>query len=111
MDIKVFQMNECDWMAGESEEQVKKAYKEQTGLSDEEINEDFVGEVGLDTGWRWAEIVDLEELKDAAFARKGELVVRWIQGSFCFKQTFEEALRQDMKKGQQIPYVIASTEV
>ncbi|MCA1029327.1 hypothetical protein LCM23_25270 [Cytobacillus kochii] len=45
--MKVFRMNDYDWVCAESEEQAKEFYKNECGLDYEEINEYFVGEVSL----------------------------------------------------------------
>ncbi|WP_416730280.1 hypothetical protein [Fictibacillus sp. JL2B1089] len=46
--MKVFKMNDCDWVAAETEEQAKSFYANQTGFDlQEEINPDFEGEVSL----------------------------------------------------------------
>lgn len=45
--MKVFKMNDYDWVAAENEKQAKEFYKEECGFDDDDINEEFVGEVSL----------------------------------------------------------------
>lgn len=48
MEMKVFKMNDCDWVCAESEEQAKSFYKSECGFDDNEINEYFEGEESLE---------------------------------------------------------------
>lgn len=45
--MKVFKMNDIDWVCAESEQRAKEFYKKEVGFDDDEINEEFVGEVSL----------------------------------------------------------------
>lgn len=45
--MKVFKMNDYDWVCAESEQQAKNFYKEEVGFDDDEINDEFIGEVSL----------------------------------------------------------------
>ena len=75
--MKVFKMNDCDWVAAESEEQAKEFYKKECGFDDDEINEDFVGEVSLfDKMYVLASDVPEQE---KPFPMHGEL---WVKKSF-----------------------------
>ncbi|PIE97218.1 hypothetical protein CO726_02630 [Bacillus fungorum] len=47
--MKVFKMNDCDWVCAETEEQAKEFYKNECGFEDDEVNEYFEGEVSLNT--------------------------------------------------------------
>jgi hypothetical protein len=47
--MKVFKMNDCDWVAAETEEQAKEFYAKETGYDLEmEVKPDFEGEVSLE---------------------------------------------------------------
>lgn len=43
--MKVFKMNDYDWVCAESEQQAKEFYEKETGFTMYEVNEEFVGEV------------------------------------------------------------------
>lgn len=45
--MKVYKMNDTEWVCAQSEEQAKGFYQEKVGFSADEINEDFQGEVSL----------------------------------------------------------------
>lgn len=45
--MKVYRMNECDWVCAESESEAKSFYLKTVGFDDIEIDEDFMGEVSL----------------------------------------------------------------
>lgn len=45
--MKVYKMNDCDWVAAENEQQAKEFYAKETGFTVDEVNTDFVGEVSL----------------------------------------------------------------
>lgn len=76
--MKVFKINGCEWVAAESEEQAKTYYGKQTGITREEIDEDYEGEASLEVKM-WVAVDDLpiEEQKMAQEMRNfhGELFV------------------------------------
>lgn len=82
--MNVYRMNECDWVCAETEEQAKAFYKKEVGFDDDEIEEDFMGEVSLQ-----GTMVDLDD-----------------DGNFV-KRTFEEVIVQDNITE---PCIICSTE-
>lgn len=45
--MKVYRMNDTEWVCAPSEEQAKVYYHDKVGFSEDEINEDFQGEVSL----------------------------------------------------------------
>lgn len=51
--MKVFKMNDSDWVAHYSEEQAKVYYKDFIGLTKAEVEEGFVGEVPLSDTMYW----------------------------------------------------------
>lgn len=62
--MKVFRMNDCDWVCAENEVQAKEFYEKETGFETEEIETDFTswGEVPLtDTMYISVDDLPLEE--------------------------------------------------
>lgn len=60
MNMKVYRMNDYDWVAAESDESAKKFYEQ--FIEREELEEDFQGEVPLeDTMFFWEEDVPVDE--------------------------------------------------
>lgn len=99
--MKVFKMNDCDWVCAETEEQAKEYYKKECGFDDKEINEYFEGEVSLqDTMHILADDLPLEEQQmcQTMIRRGGELHVL---------KTFDWVIRHGNITS---PRVIASTE-
>ncbi|PGD58141.1 hypothetical protein COM40_12305 [Bacillus wiedmannii] len=45
--MKVFKMNDIDWVCAESEEAAKEYYKHECGIDDEDLSEYYEGEVSL----------------------------------------------------------------
>jgi hypothetical protein len=56
--MKVFKMNDYDWVYAESADQAKELYKKETGFDMDEIEEDFEGEVSLDDTM----LIDIDDL-------------------------------------------------
>ncbi|HDR3439649.1 TPA: hypothetical protein ACR3Z0_006590 [Bacillus thuringiensis] len=101
MDMKVFKMNDIDWVCAETEEQAKEYYKEECGIGDEDLNEYFEGEVSLqETMHINVDDLPYEEQQQCQtmMHRGGELVVL---------RSFEWAIKQNNITK---PCVIASTE-
>ncbi|MDV6040536.1 hypothetical protein N7X28_29445 [Bacillus sp. SM-B1] len=99
--MKVFKMNDCDWVCAETEEQAKEFYKNECGFDDEEINEYFEGEVSLREKMHiLADDLPLEEQKQCQMMihRGRELHVL---------KTFEWVIKNENITS---PCVIASTE-
>lgn len=99
--MKVFKMNECDWVAAESEDKAKEFYHFQTGLSKEEIEEDFEGESSIQETM----LIEFDQLPDDEKIMSNEIVKR---GSELFiSKTFEWVINNDKIRE---PCIIASTE-
>lgn len=99
--MKVFKMNDCDWVCAETEKQAKEFYTNEVGYDEAEVNEDFEGEVSLrDTMHIFADDLPLEEQQMAQmmFRRGGELHVL---------KTFEWVIKHNNITS---PCIIASTE-
>ncbi|MGX5628229.1 hypothetical protein [Bacillus cereus] len=97
--IKVFKMNDCDWVAAENEEEAKSFYEQ--FIDREDIEEDFVGEVSLqDKMHILADDLPLEEQQmcQTMINRGEELHVL---------KTFEWVIKNDNITS---PCIIASTE-
>lgn len=97
--MKVFKMNDYDWVCAESEEQAKQFYFDETGV--EYIEEDFKGEVSL-TDTMYISLDDLPEeelsIPQVMQQRYGET---WVQ------KTFEWVIKHE---NITYPCIISSTE-
>lgn len=99
--MKVFKMNDCDWVCAETEEQAKEYYKKECGFDDEDINEGFVGEVSLqDKMHILADDLPLEEQQMC------QTMIN-IGGELHVLKTFEWVIKNDNITS---PCIIASTE-
>lgn len=99
--MKVFKMNDCDWVCAKSEEQAKEFYKTEVGFDEEEINSDFIGEVSLQNEML-VEVADLpiEEQKQPQKLKE-------YGGSLFAYKTFEWVIaHENITK----PCIISSTE-
>ncbi|PRT35450.1 hypothetical protein [Bacillus wiedmannii] len=76
--MKVFKMNDIDWVCAESEEAAKEYYKNECGIDDEDLNEYYEGEVSLQ-GTMHISVDDLpyeeQQQCQTMIKRGGELVV------------------------------------
>lgn len=97
-EIKVFQLNEFDWWAGENLESVKADYVSENGLGDDESDRPFV---------------DPHELSDADMDRlhfvDGDEPIN-EDGTRGGKKTFREELALMVMRGDSFPCFFASTE-
>lgn len=102
--MKVFRMNEYDWIAAPSEQEALEFYMKDTGLTEEEAKDpDWFGECNLDKGWMWFAWDDLtEEEKQWAYTD-----YKTFDGVLCVKRSFRYVL--DHYK-QTEPYYIASAD-
>ncbi|TXR66928.1 hypothetical protein [Bacillus sp. AR18-7] len=99
--MKVFKMNDSDWVCAETEEQAKEFYKNECGFDDDDINEFFEGEVSLQE----AMYVDIDELPES---EKNKLQCgKPLGDSIVVRKTFKWVIEH-----QEItsPCIIASTE-
>ena len=87
--IKVFQLNDCDWWAGYDLESVKKAYVKETGMSLEEAFDDprELTDEEMDTLKHWGDEGDNKE-----------------------PITFRQELDRMIESGFEFPWFFASTE-
>ena len=105
LTMKIFKMNECDWMAAPSKDEAIKEYIEIT--SSEECDLEVVESQLHDTMWYGFEFDELEEFisneKDA-FIIRGD-----IRGDYpvALKLAYSKVLELDNVNK---PYIIASTE-
>jgi len=99
--MKVFKMNDIDWVAAETEEQAKAFYKEECNADDEDIEEYFVGEVSLqDTMFVEVDELPPEELKKPQ-------TMKHMYGTLFAYKSFSWVIEHDKITK---PCVIASTE-
>ena len=84
-DMKVFKMNDCDWVAHYSEEEAKAFYSDFTGISMEDIEEEFEGE--CTNGWmywdkdeadRLEPEHDFEHEEDSPFGDCYRVPFKWV---------------------------------
>lgn len=103
-EIKVFRLNEFDWVAAETKEQAIEWYMKETGLTeDESVDDAFYKECDIDKDFLFVDIDCLPvEEQEGTF----EILRRY--GTLCVKRTFKEMLEMD--KRLTFPCVIASTE-
>lgn len=101
--MKVFRMNDCDWVCAENEEQAKEFYAKETGFEKEEVETDFTswGEVPLsDTMY-----VSLNDLPSE------EMFMPQVTKEYCGKtfvrKSFEWVIKHENIKN---PCIISSTE-
>ena len=97
--MKVFKMNDCDWVAAKNEEEAKKYYEQ--FIDREEIEEDFVGEVSLQE----CTYVDIDELPESE--KDNFQCGRPLGDSIVVRKTFEWVIKNDNITS---PCIIASTE-
>lgn len=81
--LKVFKMNDCDWVAAEDEQSAKLIYQNITGVDMADIDEDFDGEVRLTDTMHWeADEVDpslgFERVKDSPFGDCYKVPFSWV---------------------------------
>jgi hypothetical protein len=97
--MKVFKMNDFDWVAANNEEEAKTFYEE--FIERDEIEEDFVGEVSL-TDTMLIPIGDLPLEEQKRVQKLGHFA-----GELCAYKSFEWVINnQNITK----PCIIASTE-
>ncbi|MEE6185500.1 hypothetical protein [Bacillus pretiosus] len=97
--MKVFKMNDFDWVAAKNEEEAKSYYEQ--FIDREEIEEDFVGEVSLQE----VTYVDIDELPESE--KDNFQCGRPLGDSIVVRKTFEWVIKND---NITIPCIIASTE-
>ncbi|MDA1861180.1 hypothetical protein PDK22_26190 [Bacillus cereus group sp. BY122LC] len=99
--MKVFKMNDFDWVCAETEDQAKTYYKKECGFDDEDINEGFVGEVSL----RNTMHIDVDDLPYEEQTNCQTMIN--IGGTLFALKTFEWVIKTESITS---PCIIASTE-
>ncbi|MGR5970808.1 hypothetical protein ACT7C1_33700 [Bacillus paranthracis] len=99
--MKVFKMNDYDWVAAKNEEEAKNFYEE--FIDREEIEEDFVGEVSL----RETMLINIDDLPDEEQRVATIEPVVHRGGKTCVLRSFEWVIKRDNITN---PCIIASTE-
>ncbi|HDR7837226.1 hypothetical protein [Bacillus cereus group sp. N3] len=97
--MKVFKMNDYDWVAAKNEEEAKSFYEQ--FIDREDIEEDFVGEVSLQETM----YVDIDELPESEKNNFQCGIPLW--DSIVVRKTFEWVIKNDNITS---PCIIASTE-
>jgi len=96
--MKVFKMNDFDWVCAENEQQAKEYYKKECGFDDWEIDDDFGGEVSLGATM----LTNMDDLSIEQLKERQEIVDgNWV------RQTFSEVIEKEQIVK---PCIIASTE-
>lgn len=98
--MKVFKMNDLDWVCAENEKQAKEYYKKECGLEDD-LQEEFVEEVSLSNTM----FVDIDELPESE--KKQFQVGMPFRDTILIYKTFEWVIQHDNITS---PCIIASTE-
>jgi hypothetical protein len=99
--MKVFKMNDCDWVCAESEEQAKGFYHELTGVDMIDIEEYFEGEVSLSRTM----YISLDDLPEEEMSMPQTTLERY--GETWVLKTFEWVIKNDKITE---PCIISSTE-
>ncbi|MEB2585251.1 MULTISPECIES: hypothetical protein [Bacillus cereus group] len=99
--MKVFKMNDYDWVAAKNEEEAKNFYEE--FIDREEIEEDFVGEVNLQDKMH----ISIDELPDEEQRVAAIEPVIHRGGETCVLRSFKWVIKRDNIEN---PCIIASTE-
>ncbi|UNA01582.1 hypothetical protein MG295_00165 [Bacillus phage vB_BcgM] len=100
--VGVFKMNDYDWVKADSERRAMRFYREETGISREDLEEDYFGEVPL-TDTMLFHPEDVPELDEKMYNFKKE---DWY-GEEYYRVPFWWVILQ-METNE--PYIIASTE-
>jgi len=104
-NYKVFEMNDCDWVASKSEEEAKKWYDQ--FIPREEIKEYFEGEVSLDKQI----VISVSELTESELDKAIEILGEMIpQDEDSFNVSLNDWLKVMLPKQNDETFIIASTE-
>lgn len=101
--MKVFKMNDFDWVAAENEEQAKDFYHQETEISKEEIELEFIGEVPLTDTM----LIPIEDLPPEERDKVKDEEIKNFYGEKRVYRTFEWVINRYKINS---PCVIASTE-
>jgi len=117
--MKVYEMNDYEWVASNlSAEETNEWYKNEFGLSDDDLDEPR--EVELDADGMWVEYQDAQHIQELnekditevrAETNKSSLGDLWKRGgTWYIYATFREALKLSGFTPESEPMVIATTE-
>jgi hypothetical protein len=99
--MRVFKMNDCDWVCAETEEQAKEFYKNEVGFDENEINEEFVGEVSIQDEM----LIEVDDLPIEEQNQRQKM--KMYAGTLFAYKTFEWVIKhENITK----PCIISSTE-
>lgn len=122
--MKVFKMNDCDWVASKSMEEAIAWYKKETGVEDDELD---VRECDLDNEGMWIETNSKEDLKELGESDEisscekvdGKIIpktkfgdLKRYDGLVWKFVSFKESIKKDIEDGygEFDNYIISSTE-
>jgi hypothetical protein len=100
--MRVFKVNDYDWVAANSEKEAKEWYMNEFKLSEEDAFDDF-HEVDIDKEWMWFCWDDLPEEEKEWTVTDGKM----IGGEFFVKRNFRWVIEH---RKIDSPCIIASTE-
>lgn len=100
--MRVFKMNDCDWVCAKSEEQAKEFYHKETGIDMVEINEDFKNEVSLEDTM----LVEINDLQEEDL-EESQTLRRWYGSIWVVKPFYWVIEQRKITK----PSIICSTEL
>ncbi|AMQ66564.1 hypothetical protein BH753_gp082 [Bacillus phage Shbh1] len=98
--MKVFRMNDYDSVCAETEDQAWEFYKNLTGFTEEDMEEDYIGEVSLDDKM----LVFKEDYIE--FSKEYETVK--YAGEYWLEVPYWLVIEQENLK---VPTIISSTEI
>lgn len=102
--MKIFKMNDFDWVCAENEEQAKEFYEKESGFTREEIEDEFVGEVPLTETM----MIPFDELPPEEKATTTSADFKKFYGEIYVKRSFDWVIKNwELKE----PCIIASTEM
>lgn len=95
-------MNDYDWVCAENEGQAKEFYKKETGFNEDEIEEEFLGDVSLNDTM----LVNVDDLPEEE-KMITQLDMRNIGGELFVRKSFSWVIE---KENITKPCIICSTE-
>jgi hypothetical protein len=101
--LKVFRLNEYDWVAAKDLKEALSFYEKETGMDKEEaLDNHFFEESKLSTKMLIEDCIDSPA--------NGREIVQEIHGAKYYFATYEEEIEKHVAKWGLTPFIIASTE-
>lgn len=114
MKVRIYKMNDCDWIAATSMDEAKRCLSEHVhdGSVDEEFHDNFIddpSELDEET-MNTLKLGDEEEMWNAIRDKKGDEREAALKEYRDGRPTFKQALDEMMSQGKAVPFFFASTE-